>query len=172
MPDKEIKIIQDQIEKLKAKDFDLEAWKKHTIILLARIFGDNSEKVRQIQSIEYDFSSWSLRDTTGSNSYLETARKLGKEILEASVEELQILGLPEKDKESDLIFDAISNALSDELKGSQLKEIRLILITTETPEEKKSKVLEKLKSLGTETSVEVLASILTASPIINKFNQS
>lgn len=171
MPDKEIKIIQEQINKLKTKDFDLEAWKKHTIILLARIFGDNSEKVRQIQSIEYDFSSWSLRDTTGSNSYLDTAKKLGKEILEACIEELNILGLPEKDKDSDLIFDAIVTALADELKGSQLKEVRQILATTETSEEKKVKVLEKLKSFGTEVSVEVLASILTASPVINKFNQ-
>ena len=171
MPDKEIKIIQDQIDKLKVKDFDLEAWKKHTIILLARIFGDNSEKVRQIESIEYDYSSWSLRDTTGSNSYLETARKLCKEILEASVEELKIFGLPEKDIESDVIFESISTALNDELKGSQVREIRQILSTTEKPEEKRAKVLEKLKSYGSDVPAEILSSILTATPIINKFNQ-
>ena len=52
MAKKEIALLKKQIDKLDDKDFDLEAWKKYTIILLARIFGDKTEKIRQIESID------------------------------------------------------------------------------------------------------------------------
>ncbi len=89
MAKKEISILKKQIERLEVKDFDLEAWKKFTIVMLARIFGNTSEKIRQIESIEYEYSSWSLRDTSGSSEYLESCKKLGRKILEASIEELE-----------------------------------------------------------------------------------
>jgi hypothetical protein len=172
MPKKEIDLLNKQIEKLKIKDFDLEAWKKYTIIILARIFGDNSQKIRQIESIEYDYSSWSLRDTSGSSSYLETCKKLGREILEASIEELKTFGLPDRSEEgTDMYFEAITNALKDELKGSQFRELRDILVDLDDPEEIREKVIERLKLYGSEVSTEVLASILADHNIIKKFKQ-
>jgi hypothetical protein len=172
MPKKEIDLLNKQIAKLEVKDFDLEAWKKYTIIILARIFGDNSQKIRQIESIEYDYSSWSLRDTSGSSSYLETCKKLGEEILEASIEELKTFGLPDRSQEgTDMYFEAITNALKDELKGSQFRELRDILIDLDDPVEIREKVLERLKLYGSEVSTEVLASILADHNIIKKFKQ-
>lgn len=171
MPKKEIELLKAQIQKLDAKDFDLEAWKKYTIIILARIFGDTSQKVRQIEGIEYDFSSWSLRDTTGSSSYIDTCKKLGMEILEASIEELKTFGLPEQDTSSNAIFDAVMEALEDELKGHQFKEIRKILQSASSPKVKRSNILEKLKSYGNEVSTEVLAKILSTQAVINKINK-
>ncbi len=156
MAEKEIGILQKQIDKLKVRDFDLEAWKKYTIIILARIFGDHSEKIRQIEKITYDYSSWSLRDTTGSSQYLETCKKLGKEILEASIEELKTFGLPDKVGEENAFYKIIFEALQDDLKGSQMKEIRDILES----DEKREKIIEKLKSYGTDVAPSVLASIL------------
>ena len=38
MAETEIALLQEQIERLKEKKFDLEAWKNHTIIFLERIF--------------------------------------------------------------------------------------------------------------------------------------
>jgi len=172
MPKKEIELLNNQIDKLEVKDFDLEAWKKYTIIMLARIFGDNSQKIRQIESIEYDYSSWSLRDTSGSSSYLETCKKLGREILEASIEELKAFGVPDSSAEgADIYFTAITNALQDELKGSQYRELKTILIDLDDPEEIREKILERLKSYGSEVSTEVLASILADHNIIKKFKQ-
>ena len=171
MPKKEIELLKIQIQKLDAKDFDLESWKKYTIIILARIFGDTSQKVRQIEGIEYDFSSWSLRDTTGSSSYIDTCKKLGMEILEASIEELKTFGLPEQETSSDTIFNTVMEALEDELKGNQFKEIRKILQSAGSPKAKRSKILEKLKSYGHEVSTEVLAQILSTQAIINKINK-
>jgi hypothetical protein len=168
MPKKEISLLQGQIDKLKAKDFDLDAWKKYTIIILARIFGDNSQKVQQIENIEYDYSSWSLRDTSGSSEYLDTCKKLGREILQASIDELNTLGLPETAEKPDEFYNTIMEALEDELKGSQVKELRQILSTTDSPEEKRDKVLEKLKSYGSEVAQDILSHILTSDPMLKK----
>ena len=156
MAEKEIELLQKQIDKLNLKGFDLEAWKKYTIVIIARIFGDHSEKIRQIEKVTYDYSSWALRDTTGSSEYLETCRKLGKEILEASIDELKTFGVPKKDSEENEFFNIILSSLKDELKGSQMKEIRNLLESKED----KSKIIEKLKSYGTEVAPSVLASIL------------
>lgn len=171
MPEKEIRLLKNQIEKLKTKDFDLDAWKKSTIIILARIFGDNSQKVKQIEGIEYEYSSWSLRDTTGSDSYLDSCKKLGREILQASVDELESLGLPEPGQVSDEFFLAITNALQDELKGSQVKEIGHILESGDTPGLKREKILEKLKEYGSEISHDILSHILTSPPMIKKYTR-
>ena len=169
MPQNEIKLLQAQIEKLKIKEFDLDAWKKATIIILARIFGENNQKIRQIESIEYDYSSWSLRDTTGSNTYLDSCKKLGREILQASIDELEILGLPKGAEIPDEFFQVITNALQDELKGSQNREIAQILASGESQEAKREKILEKLKEYGSDVAQDVLANILTSLPMIKKF---
>lgn len=166
---KEIELLKAQIDKLQAKDFDLEAWKKYTIIMLARIFGDNTQKIKQIESIEYDYSSWSLRDTVGSSSYLDTCKKLGREILSASIDELETLGLPRSEDVPDEFFQAIEEALMDELKGSQFKEIRQIISSGESRENKKEQVLEKLKSYGSEVAQDILSNILTSNPMTKKY---
>lgn len=169
MPEKEIQLLKTQIDKLSKKDFDLDAWKKYTIIILARIFGGNSMKIKQIENIEYDYSSWSLRDTTGSNIYLDSCKKLGREILQASVDELETLGLPQTEAATDEFFQVITDALQDELKGTQVKEIGQILASGDEASVKRDKVLEKLKEYGSETSQDILSNILTSLPVIKKF---
>ena len=171
MAEKEIKLLKAQIDSLRSKDFDLEAWKQYTIIILSRIFGDNSIKIRQIEKIEYDFSSWSLRDTDGSSSYLDTCKKLGKEILEASVEELKTFGLPGKEEAADAVLDALIEALGNELKGTQIKEIKRVLKADTSSEKKKETILTLLKSYGNEVSTEVLAGLLCDQAVTRKFNE-
>ena len=48
MAEIEIALLQEQIERLKEKKFDLEAWKNHTIIFLERIFGKDNSKLKMI----------------------------------------------------------------------------------------------------------------------------
>jgi hypothetical protein len=161
MAKKEISILRKQIERLDVKDFDLEAWKKFTIVMLARIFGDTSEKIRQIESIEYDYSSWALRDTSGTSSYLDSCKKLGRKILEASIAELETFGLPEKSGEDDSFFRIIIEALQDELKGSQFRELKAVILSMDKEEEMKEKVREILHDYDTGVPVDILTSILT-----------
>jgi hypothetical protein len=171
MPEKEIQLLKIQIDKLKNKDFDLDAWKKSTIIILARIFGENNLKIKQIESIEYDYSSWSLRDTTGFNTYLDSCKKLGSEILQASIDELETLGLPKSEEIADEFFLVIAGALQDELKGTQVREIKQILSSGENPDAKRLLILEKLKEYGSEISQDILSNILTSLPMIKKFTK-
>ena len=161
MVKKEISILKKQIERLDTKDFDLEAWKKFTIVMLARIFGDTSEKIRQIESIEYDYSSWALRDTSGTSSYLDSCKKLGRKILEASIAELEAFGLPDQSGDDDLFFRIIIEALQDELKGSQFRELKDIILSMDKEEEMKEKLREILHDYDTGVPVDILTSILT-----------
>ncbi len=162
MSSKEIAILKQQITKLNEKDFDLESWKKYSIVLIARIFGDKSQKIKQIESIEYDYSSWALRDTSGSSSYMETCKKLGEEILKASINEIETFGLPEQEKniETSQIYDSIISSLQDELKGYQFKEIISTIKSDKKPDVKKKLMFEKLKNFGIDTSNEILSNIL------------
>ena len=167
MAKKEIELLKEQVKKLDVKNFDLEAWKKYTIVLLARIFGDDSQKIKQIENIEYDYSSWALRDTSGISSYLNTCKKLGKEILDASISEIENFGLPEKEKKAEIseIIQIIIDALQDELKGSQFREIKEILKAKTKEEVKKKKVFDKFISYSAETANEILSNILVNSKI-------
>ena len=75
---KEIVLLNDLLNRLEEPDFKLDAWKSHALILLERIFGNQSQKFRQVEKINYDYSSWSLRDTSGSSGNLESCKKLAK----------------------------------------------------------------------------------------------
>ncbi|MCD4698108.1 MAG: hypothetical protein K8S16_17925 [Bacteroidales bacterium] len=142
---KEIKLLEAQIKKLENKGFDLDAWKQYTVVLLARIFGEQNPKIRQIEKIEYDFSSWALRDTTGKSAYMDTCKKLGREVLQASIDELNAFGLPEKEtvKEKSLPVSIIEQALEDELKVSQIRKLKEI-VNSGMKEDKKKEALQTL----------------------------
>lgn len=162
MKEKQIELLRNQIEKLDSRDFDLEAWKNYTVILLARLFGQDNQKIKQIEKLDYEYNSWSLRDTSGYSSYLRTCKKLGREILEASIDEIRNFGVPEKSKEEvgKMSVDVVLEALDDELKGSQYKALISILKSDANPDEKRRKVHEIIKTLDSETIEAILESIL------------
>ena len=162
MINKQIDLIGKQIEKLDSKNFDLEAWKKHTIIILDGIFGDESQNVKQIETLEYEYNSWSLRDTSGYSSYLDSCKKLGREILEASIEELDLLGAPLKDteKKGSIKISIILEALDDELKGSQYKSMMKLLKSDLSKKEKSRQLHNIIKEIDNETIITILKEIL------------
>ena len=109
MTDKYIELLRIQMAKLEEADFDLEAWKSGSIVLLSRIFGDSSSKLNQLEKIKFDFGSWSLRDSTGSKDQMESCKKRCRGILEASIIELEVLGVEE---EIELDVDTSTLAIS------------------------------------------------------------
>lgn len=142
MAENEIALLKEQMDRLHEKQFDLDAWKNQTLIFLDRIFGKESSKVKLIRDLHYDYSSWNLRDTTGAGQSKDPVRFQAKGILEATIEELEKLGLPEGKSESGRLVDL----LRDELTGKQMKEIDN-LIQSELPDrqERISKMLELLE---------------------------
>lgn len=94
MKKKTIKLLEKQIEKLEAKDFDLEAWKGSSESVLTRIFGKDDPRIEQIQTLRIDYSSWALRDSNASYKPIESNKRKGKEILETAIEEIELYGMP------------------------------------------------------------------------------
>ncbi|NOX87334.1 MAG: hypothetical protein GXO86_15485 [Chlorobi bacterium] len=159
---KEIQLLEQQIKRLDEKKFDLEAWKKYTIVILARIFGPLDEKIRQIEKLEFEFTSWSLRDASGNESYEEGTKKLAREILQAAIDELKIFGLPEKkvEEKPDKAIQDFLNILLDEMKGSQVKQLKTILSSRENKAEKHRQIRELLSGIGEYEVYDILASML------------
>ncbi|MFY9152985.1 MAG: hypothetical protein WAO52_13280 [Prolixibacteraceae bacterium] len=154
MVEKEIALINKQLESLKAKNFDLEAWKSHTIIFLERIFGKESSKVRMIKELNYNYSSWSLRDAAGTGKDSDPVILKAREILEATKLELEHLGVPKQEEENLKIW----SLLEEEMTGKQIREIKLVLQSDEP--EKMEKIANMIYNLEKENMAVVLAKLL------------
>ena len=150
MAEKEIALLKEQLARLDEKKFDFDAWKNHTLIFLERIFGKENSKLSLIKELHYDYSSWNLRDTAaaGKTKDKDPVKMQAREILTATITELEKLGLPQNKLETEKVWVL----LKDELTGKQAKEIEAILNSDDSNKiENVSKTLEKLgqKNLAT-----------------------
>ena len=165
----ELSLLKDLLVKLESDDVEFDTWKTHAIIIFESIFGKDNQKIKQIESIKNDYSSWSLRDTSGSISNLEKA----SEIILASIEELEVLGkhkasgAEKKDDTGNIEITKIVKQFEDELKVSQIKELKLILSSQDNADDKRSRLIGKLKEFGVDTAPSILAGILLESKISN-----
>lgn len=167
MVNKEIKLLEQQIEKLSAPDFDFDAWKKFSLIILSRVFGSDDAKIKQLENIDFEFTSWSLRDASGNESYEEGSKKLATEVLKAAIDELNIYGMPNIDKDnSDKTTRELLNIILDEFKGSQVKELSKILSSRDSKAEKKRRVKELIEEIGEFGSYDIISNILTNQVIV------
>ena len=156
MAEKEIALLKEQLASLDEPKFDLEAWKNHTLIFLERIFGKDSSKLKLIRDLRYDYSSWNLRDTaaSGKTKDKDPVKMQAREILEATIMELEKLGLPGESSEPQKVWEL----LQDELTGKQVKEIETLLKSeTSDKAEKIGEILEKLEK---ETLAAIIAKLL------------
>lgn len=156
MAEKEIALLKEQLARLDEPKFDLDAWKQHTLIFLERIFGKDNSKLKLIRDLRYDYSSWSLRDTAaaGKTKDKDPVKMQAREILEATITELEHLGLPSDTSDAQKIWEL----LQDELTGKQVKEIDAILKSDDT--KKQEKISEKLENLGNENLASIIAKLL------------
>ena len=168
-PKNAVKVLKDQIEKLEAKDFDLNAWKNFTILLMERIFGQKTKKLEAIRKIKYDQGSWVLRDETGYTNSMEACKKLGKEILEEAIVELEAFGAPEETGNT-IPFEVILNALQDELTGSQFREIKKALEEERQIKDLKKILMTKLKGFASESIYAIVANILSNEEVMKNLH--
>ncbi len=158
MLEKEISLLKQQIVKLDDKGFDLDAWKIFTINILERIFGANSHKIEQLKELKYDFSSWSLRDTSGSGSIKKKLRV----ILESAISELENFGLPQQNSEkTEKINEKLLAVFENELKGFQFKKLKEIL-QNKNIEQKTSQLQDFIKDLDNDEIKNLLVNSLLA----------
>ncbi|GAP71130.1 hypothetical protein BA6E_125571 [Bacteroidales bacterium 6E] len=156
MADREIALLKEQIERLNEPRFDLEAWKNQTVIFLERIFGKESTKVRLIRDLHYDYSSWSLRDTTGAGQSKDPVKFQARSILQATIEEIEKMGLPDEQPEADKLMEL----LREELTGRQIKEIETI--KNSEASDRPERLADILETLEKENLSRMLARLLLA----------
>jgi hypothetical protein len=97
MKNPHIALLKKQVKKLDSPEFDLEAWKVSTQLLLGQIFGTFDPKTVAIRDLKIDYSSTMLRDSNADYKPLETCKKKGHEVLELAVDELEMAILPESE---------------------------------------------------------------------------
>jgi hypothetical protein len=168
-PENAIKVLQDQIVKLETKDFDLNAWKNFTTLLLERIFGQKTKKVDAIRKVRYDQGSWVLRDETGYTNSVDACKKLGREILEEAIVELDTFGTPEETGNT-ISFDVILEALQDELTGSQFREIKEAINEKRQIKDLKKILVTKLKGFDSEGIYAIVAHILSNEEVMKNLD--
>lgn len=156
MAENEISLLKEQLARLDEKQFDLEAWKNHTLLFLERIFGSDNSKLKLIKELRYDYSSWNLRDTaaSGKTKDKDPVKMQAREILQATILELEKLGLPVGQSDQRKIWEL----LQDELTGKQVKEIDAILKSAN--EEKAKKIGNILENLEKENLSLLIAKLL------------
>ncbi|GAB4321871.1 MAG: hypothetical protein Kow00127_14390 [Bacteroidales bacterium] len=151
---KEQELLNDLINNLNEKDFDLEVWKERAIMLMNRIFGPQDSRIKRIQDLHADYSSWSLRDTSGRGA-LEACKKKAHQIIKAAVEELELFGLPEQNTPDE---DQKLELLEDLLTVKEYKTLRSLL--TDKSGNQDEKLMKFLAGLGQEKITTALVRLL------------
>ncbi|WP_461490535.1 hypothetical protein [Pontibacter sp. HJ8] len=150
----------------------LEGWKSTAENIVAMIYGNNSASVEHIKKLEFRPSY-----NGGSNALIR--KHQAKIIIEGFIYQLIEFGLPEREnkkpdserihisltqnqhQEANINIDIILSAIKDELTGKQQKEVQEIIDLEAPVEEKKSRIIDKLKSFGSDVASNIVASILT-----------
>jgi len=107
--------------------------------------------------LKYDYSSWHLRDVTGNKETEDPVRVQARQILDAAISELETLGMPPAEQQSDRVW----KTLEEELTGKQVNELRDILAGESGT--RLEKIKEKLNVLKKEDLVSILSRIVTGS---------
>lgn len=156
---------------------NLKSWQGKVINIIVRVYGENSIQEEQVKNIHYQrYASYSINgESFGGGNNLNLCENQASEVINGFVSDLETFGLPNaRIKESNGInislnqtqnqtvnLNLILEAIKEELTGKQTKELDEILKSNEEPEEKKGKVLEKLKSFGSDVLSNIIANIIT-----------
>ncbi len=168
--DKYLALLGEQLEKLNSTTFDLAAWKKSTILILSSVFGSGNVRTKAIESIEYEYNSWSLRDETGTKDPIKI---ICRETLQAIINEIELSDtfiIHTTDSGSaNLAF--IWEAFENELTGSKSKSLKNILLEEKNPNLKNTNIDIILQELPDETKRNILKQILLSEELKKWFLQ-
>ncbi len=161
MTDKQIELLRKQLDSLQAKDFNLDAWKTSTKLVLERIFGPGNPKAREIEKIHYDLSSWSLRDSLGAASTLEGCKRTARAILDACILELETLGdAGQAALQKTIDANILAGMLENHLTVARLRKLREIAQAEKGQADKVRDIREFLEGLGEEEALDMLSEFL------------
>jgi len=142
-------ILGDLLADIDNKAFDLEAWKKKAILILKKIFGERDDKISMIENLHYEFSSWSLRDSSGGTSY-DKVKENARKIIEAATSELLLA------KNENLVLEVFK----EELTGKEFAAIQSII---EEPGNNMPALTVYFSNMSSEKKDQLLASLVARS---------
>ncbi|MCG8581170.1 MAG: hypothetical protein MI866_14715 [Bacteroidales bacterium] len=150
-------LLQNQLNQIDDREFDFASWKNATILLITTCFGANSPQVAALDKIDYNYSSWALRDESGTS---DPVKRECKTTLSTIIKEFEIR--LESNSEGDKItseagLDFVWLPFEDELTGASLKKLKSILTQANVSSDE---VEAFLKDLPNQTLVNIIQTIL------------
>lgn len=151
-----LQLLNDRLNEIDQRSFDLNAWKKSTALAVESCFGSNSPQLRAIQNINYEYNSWVLRDESGVTDPVKTNCK---SVLNVIIKELEMTEdiVTESETLNNLQF--VWLPFEDQLTGAASKQLKAILRNTNVSEEEVEKFL---KNMPAQTPIDILKAILTS----------
>lgn len=151
--------------------YSLTDWKNKATNIVVRIYGHDSLPEQQIESLRY------TPGFSGGSNVQERKRQATK-LIDGLIKEIERFGLPEQlsktkdglniniaqtqNQETKINLSLIIESIQDELKGSELKELQEIIADNEIEQdEKKTRIINRLKSFGSDVASNIVANILT-----------
>lgn len=128
------------------KNFDLDVWKIKASLVLKKIFGESDEKLKLLQALHYDYSSWTLRDQSGSKK-ADTVKEEARGLVEAAILEIEL-----ESKGNPAV-----EGLQKELTGAQMERLQQLIQQTSVEEKD---VVEFISQISPEIKDRVLARLL------------
>ncbi len=137
----EVALLNDRLKKLEDKNLDWAAWKKGTLLVLEKIFGKTSLYVAELVRTDYEFSSWSLRDTSGGGDPVKASCK---ELLQICVTDVSSR-LPNETGTPAQLKEKVAETLGQFLDPKSMEELVAIINAQSPPMEKEERLLAFLK---------------------------
>lgn len=146
-------------------------WKSKATNIIVRIYGSDSLPEKQVDELKYQSNF-----NAGSNVDKRKAQAI--ELIDSLIKEIQRFGVPEtkvpqesglnitinqnQSQKIKINLSLIIESVQKELTGNQLKELQEVLEDKEiVVEEKKTRIVDKLKKFGGDVGSNIIANILT-----------
>lgn len=151
--------------------YSLTSWKSKATNIIVRIYGSSSLPEKQIDELKY-------QSNFNGGSNVEKRKIQAAELIDSLIKEIQLFGVPETKVPQESGFNITINqnqsqrikinlsliieSVQKELTGNQLKELQDVLEDKEiVAEEKKTRIVDKLKKFGGDVASNIIANILT-----------
>ena len=144
--------IKERSDKLDQKPFDWVAWKRGTLLVLENIFGIESAYYKQLAETDYEFSSWSLRDASGSSDPVKSSCLDLLDICRTDLMSHKEGSISTKEKMAKLLIQYLTD--------SQISKIMEVLQSELPPYQKNEQIGEILKSFSPELTSKVLIELI------------
>lgn len=134
------------LETIDQRKFDFDVWKIKASLVIKKLFGESDDKLKLLDALHYDYSSWTLRDQSGSKK-ADAVKEQARGIIEAAILEISL----------DSEVNPAIEALKKELTGAQMEKLQQLIQQSDVEEKD---VVELMNQISPEIKDRVLARLV------------